>query len=78
MIAHGAFGKSKFQNVMENPPVLTEAGIAKASRNRKIFNRAMALLMKDYEMTREDLVNWLDDDKDQAWLHELPENENSA
>lgn len=55
------------------PPVLTEAGVLKAQRNRTIFNRAIAVIQKEFQMTREDALNWLSKDDDPAWV----ENENS-
>lgn len=56
------FGKSRYMNSPEEIK-LTEAGIAKAQRNRTIFNRALSVLMKEYSMSREDVLHWLDDDE---------------
>lgn len=69
MIAHGAFGKSKLNRV-NTQPILNEAGIAKAQRNKTIFNRAILLVMRENSMTREDVLHWLDRDDDPAWQPE--------
>ena len=50
-----------------NAPILSEEGLARASRNRTIFNRALIVIMDEYGMTREDVLNWLDKDDDPAW-----------
>ena len=68
MIAnHGAFGRSKPAPLAEPSVVLNQAGIEKAQRNRKIFQRALVVIQKELGMTREDALRWLDDDSDPAW-----------
>lgn len=69
MISHpGALGTSKHQRTMNPQPVLTQDGIAKASRNRKIFNRALHLIEKEFGYTREEALAWLDDDANDTWI----------
>lgn len=67
MIAPGAFGHSKY-NRMNSQPVLSEEGIQKASRNRKIFNRAIFLVMQEHGKTRNEVLEWLDDDQNDCWV----------
>lgn len=47
---------------MNPETVLTAEGLAKASKNRTIFIRAVQLLQKEYGMSYEDVVKWLSDD----------------
>lgn len=64
----GAFGKSPNQRTVNPQPTLTEEGIAKASRNHKIFNRAIYLIMNEWGHTREETLEWLDDDTNDTWV----------
>lgn len=69
MIARsGCFGKSPNQRTVNPQPVLTAEGIEKASRNRKIFNRAIYLIMQDRGYDREQVLAWLDNDEDETWV----------
>lgn len=63
MIARsGSFGKSPNQRTVNPQPVLNEAGIEKAQRNRTIFYRALGIIEKEYDMSRSDVIAWLQDD----------------
>lgn len=69
MIARsGCFGKSPNQLTVNPQSVLTTEGIEKASRNRKIFNRAIYLIMRDLGYDREQVLAWLDNDEDETWV----------
>ncbi len=55
--------------------LLNEAGLAKAQRNKTIFNRALILIMREHGITREDALKWLDDDTAREWQPESEKHE---